>query len=246
MFHFDKNDKTEKNIKKFDEEIKQIKEKKIHKLNIIANRNRDKTLENLESLRHKEIKKLRYNHVVRGKETFNIFGIVTLIVALSISFLVFLIYDTQKPDTNVNVPLGFVSNQEPTNDNKDIEDHKPVDDIVIKEEEKPKETETKNEPTTKKSENPKDAVKPKESKPEKTTSDNSGKKKQEASKPVETKDTNTQSKENSDSYTVYITKSGTKYHADGCRHLSKSKIKSTVKEAKANNLAPCSKCNPPH
>ena len=44
--------------------------------------------------------------------------------------------------------------------------------------------------------------------------------------------------------TVYITKSGTKYHLDGCRHL-KSKIEKTLEEAKALKLEPCKVCNPP-
>ncbi len=44
---------------------------------------------------------------------------------------------------------------------------------------------------------------------------------------------------------VYITKSGSKYHVDGCRHLSKSKIPISLKEAKAQGYEPCSVCNPP-
>lgn len=43
---------------------------------------------------------------------------------------------------------------------------------------------------------------------------------------------------------VYITKTGSKYHRSGCQHL-KSKIQSTVSEAKSLGLTPCSKCNPP-
>ena len=43
--------------------------------------------------------------------------------------------------------------------------------------------------------------------------------------------------------TVYITKSGSKYHQDGCQHL-KSKIEKTLEEAKALNLEPCKVCNP--
>lgn len=37
---------------------------------------------------------------------------------------------------------------------------------------------------------------------------------------------------------------GAKYHADGCRYLSKSKIPITLKEAKAR-YTPCSVCRPP-
>ncbi|PHV71926.1 MBL fold hydrolase [Sporanaerobium hydrogeniformans] len=44
--------------------------------------------------------------------------------------------------------------------------------------------------------------------------------------------------------TVYITKTGKKYHKDGCSSLSSSKIKSTVKDAKAKGLTPCDKCKP--
>jgi hypothetical protein len=44
---------------------------------------------------------------------------------------------------------------------------------------------------------------------------------------------------------VYITKSGSKYHADGCRYLSKSKIEISLGDAVARGLTPCSVCNPP-
>ncbi|WP_245281120.1 ComEC/Rec2 family competence protein [Desulfitobacterium hafniense] len=44
---------------------------------------------------------------------------------------------------------------------------------------------------------------------------------------------------------VYKTKSGSKYHLDGCRHLSKSKIPISLDAAKAQGLGPCSVCNPP-
>ena len=47
------------------------------------------------------------------------------------------------------------------------------------------------------------------------------------------------------SVTVYITKTGKKYHREGCRYLSKSKIKTTLKEAKANGYTPCKVCHPP-
>lgn len=45
--------------------------------------------------------------------------------------------------------------------------------------------------------------------------------------------------------TVYITKTGKKYHLSSCRSLRFSKIKTTVKEAKAKDLTACSICNPP-
>lgn len=50
---------------------------------------------------------------------------------------------------------------------------------------------------------------------------------------------------NSGDVTVYITKSGTKYHKDGCSSLSKSKITIKLKDAKANGYTSCNKCNPP-
>jgi hypothetical protein len=45
--------------------------------------------------------------------------------------------------------------------------------------------------------------------------------------------------------TVYITKTGKKYHRDGCRYLSKSKVPVSLKDAKANGYTPCSVCKPP-
>ena len=44
---------------------------------------------------------------------------------------------------------------------------------------------------------------------------------------------------------VYITKTGEKYHRDGCQYLRKSKIETTLKNAASNGYTPCSKCNPP-
>ena len=44
--------------------------------------------------------------------------------------------------------------------------------------------------------------------------------------------------------TVYITKSGSKYHRDGCKYLSKSKIPISLKEAKRRGLEPCLSCRP--
>ena len=43
---------------------------------------------------------------------------------------------------------------------------------------------------------------------------------------------------------VYRTNTGSKYHRSGCSYL-KSKIATTVSEAQAMGLAPCSRCNPP-
>lgn len=44
---------------------------------------------------------------------------------------------------------------------------------------------------------------------------------------------------------VYITKTGEKYHEDGCRFLSKSKIEITLDKAKDSGFDPCSVCKPP-
>jgi competence protein ComEC len=45
--------------------------------------------------------------------------------------------------------------------------------------------------------------------------------------------------------TVYVTKTGTKYHQDGCRYLSSSKIPIKFSDAKAKGYTPCSVCKPP-
>lgn len=45
--------------------------------------------------------------------------------------------------------------------------------------------------------------------------------------------------------TVYITKTGKKYHTATCRCLSKSKIPISLKDAKARGYTACSVCNPP-
>lgn len=45
--------------------------------------------------------------------------------------------------------------------------------------------------------------------------------------------------------TVYLTRTGEKYHADGCRHLAKSQIATTLGEAKARGYEPCKVCRPP-
>lgn len=42
--------------------------------------------------------------------------------------------------------------------------------------------------------------------------------------------------------TVYITKTGDKYHLGGCSYLSKSKIAISLAEAKKRGKTPCSKC----
>jgi len=44
--------------------------------------------------------------------------------------------------------------------------------------------------------------------------------------------------------TVYLTRTGSKYHAAGCRYLSRSMIPTTLDQARAQGYGPCSVCNP--
>jgi competence protein ComEC len=44
--------------------------------------------------------------------------------------------------------------------------------------------------------------------------------------------------------TVYVTRTGEKYHRDGCRYLSRSKIPMSLKDAKASGYAACKICQP--
>jgi endonuclease YncB( thermonuclease family) len=44
--------------------------------------------------------------------------------------------------------------------------------------------------------------------------------------------------------TVYVTRTGEKYHTGSCRHLSKSRIPVSIAEAR-QRYSPCSVCNPP-
>ena len=43
---------------------------------------------------------------------------------------------------------------------------------------------------------------------------------------------------------VFVTTSGKKYHRDGCKFLSKSKLPITLEDAR-KKYEPCSVCNPP-
>lgn len=45
--------------------------------------------------------------------------------------------------------------------------------------------------------------------------------------------------------TVYITRTGEKYHRLGCRYLSKSCIPISLPDAKARGYTPCKVCKPP-
>lgn len=44
--------------------------------------------------------------------------------------------------------------------------------------------------------------------------------------------------------TVYIMKTGSKYHSTECRHLGKTRIPVLLKDAVARRYAPCSVCRP--
>ena len=50
--------------------------------------------------------------------------------------------------------------------------------------------------------------------------------------------------ENTQEITVYVTRTGEKYHRDGCRYLSRSRIPMALKDAKLGYTA-CSVCRPP-
>jgi Putative peptidoglycan-binding domain-containing protein len=45
-------------------------------------------------------------------------------------------------------------------------------------------------------------------------------------------------------YTVYITRTGSKYHRAGCRYLRQSQIAISLSDAKKEGYEPCSVCNP--
>lgn len=47
------------------------------------------------------------------------------------------------------------------------------------------------------------------------------------------------------SVTVYVTKTGEKYHKSGCQYLRKSKIAIDLDDAIAEGYTACSKCGPP-
>lgn len=50
---------------------------------------------------------------------------------------------------------------------------------------------------------------------------------------------------NKKSVTVYITKTGEKYHRSNCRYLKKSKISISLSDAKKNGYTACKVCKPP-
>ena len=50
--------------------------------------------------------------------------------------------------------------------------------------------------------------------------------------------------QDSKSITVYVTRTGEKYHRDGCRYLRQSRIPMSLAEA-SKRFDPCSACKPP-
>lgn len=52
------------------------------------------------------------------------------------------------------------------------------------------------------------------------------------------------SSDDNQSYTVYVTKTGAKYHSGGCRYLRKSKIAISKSSAVSQGYDACSVCNP--
>jgi competence protein ComEC len=50
---------------------------------------------------------------------------------------------------------------------------------------------------------------------------------------------------NNQTQTVYITRTGKRYHHDGCRYLAASRIPISLKDAKAKGYTPCKLCHPP-
>ena len=58
-------------------------------------------------------------------------------------------------------------------------------------------------------------------------------------------DTNTTTEETFETFlsdTVYVTKSGSKYHSYGCIYLKKSCIEKDLSVAESQGYTPCSKC----
>lgn len=45
--------------------------------------------------------------------------------------------------------------------------------------------------------------------------------------------------------TVYVTRTGKRYHRDGCRYLSHSRMPMSLSDAKKSGYTPCQVCHPP-
>lgn len=54
-----------------------------------------------------------------------------------------------------------------------------------------------------------------------------------------------EAKQKTTNVTVYITKTGEKYHRAGCRYINKSMIPISFEDAKSRGYTPCSVCQPP-
>jgi hypothetical protein len=52
-------------------------------------------------------------------------------------------------------------------------------------------------------------------------------------------------KQDQKAQTVYITRTGKKYHREGCRYVATSKIPISLKDAKAKGYTACKVCHPP-
>ncbi|PJI10237.1 MULTISPECIES: hypothetical protein [Clostridium] len=77
------------------------------------------------------------------------------------------------------------------------------------------------------------------SQPQQNTQQNQQQNAQPASKAVQQP-----SQDQNQSQTVYITKTGKKYHRAGCRYLSRSQIPISLKDAQSEGYTPCEICNP--
>jgi competence protein ComEC len=55
----------------------------------------------------------------------------------------------------------------------------------------------------------------------------------------------TQGQQDPKALTVYVTRTGKKYHRDGCRYLAASKTPISLKDAKAKGYTACKVCRPP-
>jgi hypothetical protein len=55
----------------------------------------------------------------------------------------------------------------------------------------------------------------------------------------------TQAQQDPKTQTVYVTRTGKKYHRDSCRYLAASKIPIGLKDAKAKGYMACKVCRPP-
>jgi hypothetical protein len=51
--------------------------------------------------------------------------------------------------------------------------------------------------------------------------------------------------QNPKTQTVYVTRTGKRYHRDGCRYLAASKIPISLKDERARGYTACKVCHPP-